>query len=165
VTYVSNPTGAEKTVSQIRALGSKAVAIPADVRLPESGALVVKQTLSAFNATGIDILVNNAAVVDFLPFENITPEVFARTFDGNVLGPIALIQAVLPVIRKGGRIINVTSKASRVAMGGLFALYASSKAALDILTRNMALEYAGPKSITVNNIMPGPIDTGKWGTW
>jgi 3-oxoacyl-[acyl-carrier protein] reductase len=121
----------------------------------------VKETLSAFNVPGIDILVNNAAVVDFLPFETISPENFAKSFEANVLGPIGFIQAALPVIRKGGRIINLTSRAARVTMGGLFALYGASKAALDILTRNLAMEYAGSKGITFNSIMPGPISTGE----
>jgi 3-oxoacyl-[acyl-carrier protein] reductase len=105
--------------------------------------------------------VNNAAIVDFLPFDTITPDTFAKTFEANVLGPIGFIQAVLPVIRKGGRIVNVTSRAARIAMPGAFALYGGSKAALDILTKDVAMEYAGPKGITINSVMPGPINTGE----
>jgi len=57
--------------------------------------------------------VNNAALVDYIPFDNITNENFAQMFEANVRGPIKAVQAVLPVIRKGGRIINISSRGSK----------------------------------------------------
>ena len=104
--------------------------------------------------------VNNAAIVDYIPFTNITDDNFATMFEANVRGPIKTVQAVLPVIRKGGRIINISSRGARVPLPGMFTLYASSKAALEIITKGLATEYAAEKNITVNNVMPGPVATG-----
>jgi len=146
----------------VKALGAQAIAIKADVADPESAPVVIKKALSSFSVTGFDILVNNTAFYDFMPFDAITPDDFIKMFNTNVLGLIALIQALLPVILKGGRIINITSRVARVAVGGMFALYGGSKVALDIRTRDLAKEVSGPKGITINNVSPGPIETGKF---
>ena len=165
-------------MKQIEACGSKSLAVQADLRNPEFGAIVVQATLKGFETSGIDILgnlgilgrlflrlltmlpVNNAAIVDYIPFTNITDDNFATIFEANVRGPIKIVQAVLPVIRKGGRIINISSRGARVPLPGMFALYASSKAALEIITKGLATEYAADKNITINNVSPGPVLTG-----
>lgn len=106
-------------------------------------------------------LVNNAAIAEYIPFDAINDENFAKLFEANVRGPVKFIQAALPVIRKGGRIVNVTSRGARVPLSGMFILYASTKGALDVITKGLATEYANDKNITVNNVMPGPVATGK----
>jgi 3-oxoacyl-[acyl-carrier protein] reductase len=68
----------------------------------------------------------------------------------------------MPHIRHGGRIINISSRTARVPTPGGVYLYAASKAALENFTRNLATEFAAEKGITVNNVMPGPTDTGKF---
>lgn len=103
---------------------------------------------------------NNAALAETIPFPTVTDDDFARILEANLRGPIKAIQAVLPVINPGGRIINISSRAARAPMPGVFTLYASSKAALEIVTKGIATEYAAEKKITVNNVMPGPIETG-----
>lgn len=90
---------------------------------------------------------------------SITPEVFNKTFHTNVLMPYLLTQSVLPTIRPGGSIINVSSRAARSHYGGATTLYCASKAALEHLTRNIAAEVAAEKKITVNTVMPGGTET------
>lgn len=70
-----------------------------------------------------------------------------------------LIQAVLPVIRPGGSIINITSISARVVLGGPTIIYSASKAALEHMTRNFAVTYGAKKQITINNVSPGATDT------
>ena len=107
-------------------------------------------------------IVNNAAIVEYIPFDVVDDAAFARLFQANVRAPIKTVQAVLPVIRNGGRIINISSRSARVAMGGLFTLYAATKASLEVITKGLATEYSTDKKITVNNVMPGPVDTGTY---
>ena len=85
----------------------------------------------------------------------ITPETFNKTMHTNVLLPYLLVQSVLPSIRPGGSVINISSRASRSHFGGPTTLYCASKAALEHLTRNLAAEVAAEKKITVNAVMPG----------
>lgn len=105
----------------------------------------------------IDILVNNAAVEINKPVGQIEPADYDYVHQTNVRGPLLMAQQVLPHMTNGGRIINISSIAARKPYAG-YGLYSSSKAALEQLTRVMALEL-GEKSITVNAVAPGPTDT------
>lgn len=89
----------------------------------------------------------------------INRETFFETFEANVLAPYLLIQSALPVMYPGGSIVNITSISGRVSLGGPTAMYASSKAALEHLTRNLAVTHAAEKRITINNVAPGAVDT------
>ncbi|KAM0451967.1 hypothetical protein ACHAPV_009783 [Trichoderma viride] len=159
ITYVSSGDKAEQIVKEIKSHGSKAIAIKADLRDPAFGESVLKAALEGLGTKHVDILVNNAAIADYIPFDAINDDNFAKLFEANVRGPVKLIQAVLPVIRKGGRIVNITSRGARVPLSGMFTLYASTKGALDVITKGLATEYANDKNITVNNVMPGPVAT------
>ncbi|KAH8820202.1 hypothetical protein F5884DRAFT_849475 [Xylogone sp. PMI_703] len=159
ITYASSKDKADEVVKHIKSHGAQAVAIKADLRDPAFGENVVKGTLDGLEVKGIDILVNNAAHVDYIPFENIDDENFAKMFEINIREPIKTVQAILRVIKSGGRIINISSRGARVALPGMFTLYAASKAALECITRGLATEYAAAKKITVNNVMPGPVST------
>lgn len=106
------------------------------------------------------ILVNNAITIEFFPFENVTPEIFQKSFNASVLSLILAVQALLPVIRKGGRIINIGSLAERKPGPLAMTLYGSSKAATQKLIKDLALEYGAKLGITINNVSPGPIVTG-----
>lgn len=163
ITYQSNATAAESIVAQIQKLGSRAVAVRADAADPTSASSTIKQTRNAFGTPSIDILVNNAADTSLYQLDAIDQDKFHATFDTNVLGPLLLIQGVMPVIRRGGRIINISSRQARTTSPGAGVyLYAASKAALEHMTRNLAAEWAEKKGITVNNVMPGPTDTGEY---
>jgi NAD(P)-dependent dehydrogenase (short-subunit alcohol dehydrogenase family) len=109
---------------------------------------------------GIDVLVNNAGIAFFEPFEAITPERWRRVMAVNVEGPFFLAQAIAKrMIAAGvkGRIINVSSTNAMVGEAGL-AHYNASKGAIDMVTRSLAIEL-GRHGITVNSINPGLIET------
>jgi 3-oxoacyl-[acyl-carrier protein] reductase len=107
---------------------------------------------------GVDVLVNNAAVAHVAPVDELSLEQFDQMVSVNIRGVFVAIQAVLPHMSTGGRIINIGSiNADRVPMPGLSA-YAMTKAAVAGLTRGAARDL-GPRGITVNNIQAGPTDT------
>ncbi|MFC8826984.1 SDR family NAD(P)-dependent oxidoreductase [Streptomyces sp. NPDC057137] len=108
----------------------------------------------------LDILVNNAA--EFAgTLDQVTPEQFDRLFAVNVKAPYFIVKRALPLLRDGGRIVNISSAATRIALPET--AYAMSKGALDVLGRNLANEV-GPRGITVNTLAPGVTETDM-NTW
>jgi 3-oxoacyl-[acyl-carrier protein] reductase len=106
---------------------------------------------------GLDILVNNAAIAFARPLAEITFEDFDRVLTINTKFPAFAMQAAIPLLRDGGRIINLSSiNTALPAPGG--ALYSASKAALEQITKVAAREL-GPRRITVNTVSPGATDT------
>jgi 3-oxoacyl-[acyl-carrier protein] reductase len=102
--------------------------------------------------------VNCAGIAEYRPFEAIDSEMFRATFDTNVLGTIAVIQAALPhLTAPGGRIINFSSALATRPIPTT-SIYAASKAAVAALSHALAKEF-GPRGITVNTIAPGVIET------
>lgn len=103
---------------------------------------------------GVDVLVNNAAILLMKPFDEITPEDFLRIVQINQLGPLLGMQAVLPVMkaREGGSIVNIASTDGIKGMNGV-AAYASSKWAVRGLTKSAAIEL-GKYAIRVNAVCP-----------
>ncbi|MFF6977653.1 SDR family NAD(P)-dependent oxidoreductase [Streptomyces sp. NPDC008343] len=113
---------------------------------------------SASAAEGsLDILVNNAGTSGSGPVSRATPEIFDRMIAVNAKAPFFLVQNALPRMRDGGRIINISSLASRRAFPESLA-YAMSKGALDTMTLGLAKELGG-RGITVNTVGPGFIET------
>ena len=106
---------------------------------------------------GLDILVNNAAVSSQIPLTEITPEEFDRVVTVNTKFPLFAIRMAIPLLRDGGRIINLSTLNTVVPGPGL-ALYCASKAALEQVTAVAAREL-GPRGITVNTVSPGATDT------
>lgn len=111
------------------------------------------ETTAAFG-NAIDILVNNAGCEVIKPLAQIMPEEYAYCMDLNVRGALFMSQAVVPHLRKPGRIINMSSVSARVGLPG-GSVYLTSKAALEGLTRALATEL-GPQGHTANAIEPGP---------
>lgn len=107
----------------------------------------------------VDILVNNAGIMTYGPTAEITAETFDRDYAINVRAPFLLVGALAPAMtsRGWGSIINISSGAGLRANEGS-ALYGSTKAAVDMMTKNWALEY-GPGGVRVNAIAAGPSDT------
>jgi 2-hydroxycyclohexanecarboxyl-CoA dehydrogenase len=143
------------TVGAIRAAGGHAIALGADV----SDRAQVQAAVDKLRSTlgPITILVNNAGVTDFTPFEQVTEEHFTFVFRINVLGPIMLTQAVLADMKAAqwGRVVNISSSSAQTGSSGM-ATYSSSKGAVISLTRTLAQEL-GPYGITVNTIPPGSV--------
>ncbi|MFD1150509.1 SDR family NAD(P)-dependent oxidoreductase [Saccharothrix hoggarensis] len=111
----------------------------------------------------LDVLVNNAGAALPHPIEDVTPEAFDEVFGVNVRAPFFLVQRALPLLRDGGRIVNISSGATRIAMPAGIA-YSMTKGALDTFTRTLA-QHLGPRGITVNTVAPGVVDTDINAPW
>jgi NAD(P)-dependent dehydrogenase (short-subunit alcohol dehydrogenase family) len=118
----------------------------------------IDDLVSSMGETRLDILVNNAGVWGPTPLGSTPVERLETMLDVNVKAVFWLTQALLPRLRDGARIINVSSLAARIGRAGGRSLYGASKAAVDAFTRNWALELA-PRKIRVNAVAPGYIDT------
>lgn len=117
--------------------------IELDVTAPGSVSNAVERVLA--EAGQLDVVVNNAASATVGALESSTEDEVARLFDTNVLGPIRLIKAVLPTLRRqgGGRIVNISSGSAQTRAGvRLMSLYAASKAALHTLSLDLNKELA-----------------------
>ncbi|MFM5908445.1 MAG: SDR family NAD(P)-dependent oxidoreductase [Novosphingobium sp.] len=143
------------TVKAIRDAGGEAIALGADISSRADVKAAVARLREAFGP--VTILVNNAGVTDFVPFEEITEARWEVVYKINVLGQIIVAQEVLPDMKaKGwGRIVNISSSSGQTGAVGM-CTYSSSKGAIITLTRSMAQEL-GPHGITVNNIPPGSV--------
>ncbi len=156
VNYASSAAGAEAVVAKIKAAGGKAKAVHADVNKPAEAKQLIAAAVSEFGR--LDILVNNAAVYDFLPLDKITEAHFDRMFNLNVKGLLFATQAAAAAIGEhGGTIINIGSMASLASPPGS-SVYSATKGAVDVITRALAGEL-GPKKIRVNAVLPGPVET------
>jgi 3-oxoacyl-[acyl-carrier protein] reductase len=156
VNYSSDKEGADRVISEIIGSGGKAIAIRANVTNAGEVKRMFEETQKSFGS--IDVLVNNAGVFQFDPFEAITEKEFHRHFDINVLGTILATQEALKYFpRNGGSIINLSSIASENPVPNS-ALYAATKGAIDTLTMALAKEL-GPRHIRVNTVAPGLVDT------
>ena len=152
VNYQRSKEQAEKIVSEIAALGARALAVQGNVSDKANAEALVKEVVG-FADGKIDILINNAAIFEGAPIETASLEQYDRLFDTNVRGVVATTIAALPYLRDGGRIINISSVASHFPAPG-YSLYAATKGALDSLTMVWAQEL-GKRQITVNAVAPG----------
>jgi len=156
VNYASDKAGADKTVSEITAKGGQAIAVQGSVTSSEDIARIFSQAKETYGS--IDIVVNNAGIYKFDPVQDVTTEEFNRQFHTNVLGPIFTTgEALKHFPETGGSIINISSVIA-VNSSPNAAVYASTKGALDTLTKTLALELA-PKKIRVNTVSPGITET------
>src|SRR6202035_5541849 len=109
---------------------------------------------------GLEILVNNAGTSHMAPIEEFPLAEYERILAVNVRAIFVTIQAAMPHLGAGGRIINIGSTmADRVPVSGI-SVYSLTKAAVAGLTRGLAREL-GPRGITVNTIQPGPVETDR----
>ncbi|GAB7036196.1 MULTISPECIES: SDR family NAD(P)-dependent oxidoreductase [Catenuloplanes] len=107
--------------------------------------------------SGLDILVNNAAIAPSIPIADLTGDDFDRVMAINTRFPLLAIREAATLMRDHGRIVNLSTLNTVVAGPGL-ALYCASKAALEQITAVAAREL-GPRGITVNTVSPGQTDT------
>src|SRR5690348_2827217 len=156
VNYVGSKGGAERVVKDIMSSGGRAIAVGADVSKSADVARLFQEVDSAFGR--LDILVNNAGVFRFGAFADITEQSFHLHYNINVLGAILTVQeAIKRFGADGGSIINLSSIVGSHPVAGAL-LYASTKGAIETLTKGLALELA-PRKIRVNAISPGHIET------
>lgn len=161
VAYRGNEAQAEEVVSEIIALGRKAVALRLDMAQSASFPAFAETLKSAlrdvWGRDSFDHFINNAGHGEFAMIAETTEAQFDGLFDVHVKGVFFLVQALLPLLADGGRIVNFSSGLTRVSYPG-FAAYAAAKAAVEMLSVYMAREFGG-RGITVNTVAPGAIET------
>ncbi len=154
ITYLRSEADANNLVAEVRAPGRRAIAVRCDVTDESSIEAAMLEVSREFG--GLDVLVNNAALYEGIPFEQITTEQWDRMFVTNARSPYLVSRAALGMLRaRKGRIINMGS------LGGALpwtthAHYCSSKAAVHLLTEVMAKALA--PEIAVNCVAPGMIE-------
>lgn len=150
----------QKVVHEIEGMGRRGLALKCDVSSSDDVEDMVKRTVAEFGSVGI--LVNNAGIISFKPFLELTDEDWDKTLNVNLKGQFLCARAAARqmVKNKWGRIINIAS----ISSGGcgiafpLVAHYTASKGGIIALTEALALELT-PQGINVNAICPGAIDT------
>jgi NAD(P)-dependent dehydrogenase (short-subunit alcohol dehydrogenase family) len=150
--------GARRVARLCLAAGaSDAAVIPGDLASHDGPGKALDQALAKFGQ--LDGLVNNAGFATVEPFQEITAEAWDRTFNVNVRAVALLCSVAGKAMAEagGGRIVNITSPAARMALPN-YAHYAASKAAVDSITRTAAIALA-PHGVTVNSMAPGMMDT------
>ena len=159
-TYNSNRLAADEVAGLVERAGVRASALRLDTG--DVGAFAgfageVRRVLAGWGAERFDCLVNNAGTSHHAGLAAVTEEDFDGLYRVHVKGVFFLTQRLLPLLRDGGRIVNVSSGLTRVSFPGS-AAYAAMKGAVEVLTRYMAKEL-GDRRIAVNVVAPGAVQT------
>ncbi|HCU0181815.1 TPA: SDR family oxidoreductase [Enterobacter hormaechei] len=161
LTWNSSQQEAQEVVREIEGKGRKAAALQLNVGDTASFARFaqqVKETLThVWQRDTFDYLVNNAGTGLYAPYTETTEAQFDDAVNIHFKGPFFLTQQLLPLIKDGGRILNVSSGLARFTQPGS-GTYAAMKGAMEVLTRYQAKEL-GVRGISVNIIAPGAIET------
>ena len=160
-TYHENKAAADEVVKSIQQKGQKAFAVQLDTRdvaafdnfSGQLSAILERE----FGRSDVDYLLNNAGTGLHNSLENTTYDELEDMLAIHVKGPFFLTQALLPYIKNGGHILNVSSGLARFSLPGSGA-YAMAKGAVEVMTRYMAKEFAS-RQIRVNTLAPGAIAT------
>ena len=161
VNFSRSRSDAEDTVSEIRQLGSQAIAVCADISNDDAVRSMVGKVVKTLGR--LDILVNNAGTTKFvLPndLEGMTEELWDKILDVNVKGTFFCSRAAIAAMRNhdGGQIVNVSSDSAFTGRGSSIA-YTASKAA--IINMTLALAISQAPAIRVNAVAPGVVET-RW---
>ena len=143
----------EQTKAQVLEGGRRCVAVQADVSDPEDCNRVVAETVEQLGK--VDVLINNAGIGTAVPATRETPDEFRPVIDINLNGSYFMAQACGRAMRDGGSIVNIGSVIGSTSAFLPQAAYASSKAAIIGLTRDLAQQWTGRKGIRVNALAPG----------
>lgn len=161
LTYHSNAQAAAAVVGEIERAGAKAVALQLDVsdvsQFAGFAEQVRQQLKDVWQRDNFDYLLNNAGVGLYVPYADTSEAQFDEMMNIHLKGPFFLTQRLLPLMKDGGRILNVSSGLARFALPGS-STYAAMKGAMEVLTRYQAKEL-GARGITANIIAPGAIET------
>ena len=162
LTYRSQQAEAAAVVAELAALGRRAVALP--LNAADSGtfdaffAQVATVLADTFGTDRFDFLINNAGTSLTAPIAETTEAQFDDMLNIHFKGVYFLTQKALPLLRDGGRIINISSATTRVSYVGVSA-YAAMKGAVEVFTRYLALEL-GSRGIAANTVAPGAVFGG-----
>lgn len=160
ITYHSREKEAADVVCEVEEAGAKAVALQLDISDTSRFSGFVdeaREALVTLGADRFDFLVNNAGTGLHKSIAETSENEFDALYRVHLKGVFFLTQALLPLIRDGGRIVNLSSGLTRIIIPGISA-YAAMKGAVEVLTKYMAKEL-GPRGIAVNVVAPGAIET------
>ncbi|WP_111735276.1 SDR family NAD(P)-dependent oxidoreductase [Roseovarius amoyensis] len=151
-------TAAAETTRVIREEGGECIEAVADISRVADVEAVIEKTIDTYGR--IDVLQNNVGIVGLGNAVKVTEEAWEKSFAVNARGLMLSCQKVLPhmVAQGGGSIINVSTIASVRYLGFSYTAYDASKAAVNALTRSIAVEF-GPKGVRANTILVGMMDT------
>jgi 3-oxoacyl-[acyl-carrier protein] reductase len=149
--------GLEGVAEEVEAAGSEALVVQTDVAVEAQVEQAVERVVAHWGR--VDVLVNNAGLIDFGPLDKIAPDAWDKVIGTNLTGAYLCSRAVAPVMERqhSGRIINITSVSAQTGgvSGGVH--YTASKGGLAAMTKTLARDLAA-HNITVNAISPGQID-------
>jgi 3-oxoacyl-[acyl-carrier protein] reductase len=149
--YNQNRAAAEEVVA---AVGGEVRLVRADIGSTDEIETMFRQ----LGDLKLDFLINNAGIWKSTPLGSSPRELINEILDINLRGPFWVTQCALPSLKDGARIVNISSVAARTGVAGGRSLYGATKAGIESLTRNWALELA-PRKILVNAVAPGYITT------
>ncbi|KAJ5245025.1 17-beta-hydroxysteroid dehydrogenase [Penicillium chrysogenum] len=152
VNYSKSAGPANQVVDEIKALGSDAVALQADVSQVPQTVELFERAVKVFG--GIDIVCSNAGVVSFGHLSEVTEEEFDRVFNVNTRGQFFVAREAYKHLNQNGRIILMSSNTADSFTVPKHSLYSASKGAINTFVRCLAKD-CGDKKITVNAVAPG----------
>jgi len=155
VNYAGSAAAAEALVAKIEAAGGKAVSHQADIADSAAVARMFDTAEAAFG--GVDVLVNNAGIMQLATLAESDDALFDRQMAVNLKGSFNTLREASRRLRDGGRIINLSSSVTTM-LQPTYGVYAATKAAVEAMTSILAKELRG-RAITVNAIAPGPTAT------
>jgi 3-oxoacyl-[acyl-carrier protein] reductase len=156
INYVADAAGRNRAdAERLAATLSDARVVQCDVADPGQIGAMLERVSKVFGA--LDILVNNAGILQDRTIKKMTPEEWEAVLRVNLTGAFHCIQQATPILRTGGRIVNISSVSGQLGFFGQ-ANYSASKAGLMALTKVAARELA-KQGVTVNAVAPGFIDT------
>lgn len=155
INYAGNQQLADELVRKIEQRGGRVLSAKADVSDPQAVRQLFDRVEQAFG--GVDVLVNNAGVMELAPVADMSDAQVDRLIDINLKGTFNTLREAAKRLRDNGRIINFSSSVVGLLQPG-YGMYAASKAAVEALTSVLAKELRG-RAITVNAIAPGPTAT------
>jgi 3-oxoacyl-[acyl-carrier protein] reductase len=153
--YAGNAAAADALVARIEAAGGRAVATKADIADPRDVARMFDSAATVFG--GVDVLINNAGIMNLATIADSSDELFERHIAVNLRGTFNTLREAATRLRDGGRIVNVSTSITGL-LYPTYGVYAATKAAVEAMTSILAKEMRG-RSITVNAIAPGPTAT------
>jgi 3-oxoacyl-[acyl-carrier protein] reductase len=157
VHFGTDGSGAAATVEAVERAGGTARAVRAELGVDGDVETLFAGVEAALAGLPLDILVNNAAAAPAGPLGATTRAEFDHLFAVNVRAPYFIIEHALPLLRDGGRIITISSVATRMANSAQTS-FAMTKAAVETMSRTLANQL-GPRGITVNAVAPGATRT------
>ena len=155
INYAGSATPAETLAAAVQQLGGKAMAVQADVSDPAAMRRLFDTAEAAYG--GVDVIVNNAGIMELAPIAETSDDLFDRTIAINLKGVFNSMREAAKRLRSGGRIISLSSSVVGLYQPN-YAVYAATKGAIEAMTHVVAKELRG-RDITVNAIAPGPTGT------